>query len=132
MDDGACERMSLQLLIRRVLVLAAVIQLRESKARVVAGALRADLERIERELMDWATKNWPLKDDTDNEISWSFYGEVLRYCDLSHYTAERVADLTGNGMRWAINNAYLRGDPTIGHYARKWELGWKRFLPWNW
>lgn len=115
-------------LTRRVLVLAAMIELQKRKAEWHPE--RSELwECVERQLMEWIS-NWKGITIDDAEIAFSFLGVVLDLCDPSHWPPNLVADHASADTRWAIINAPIRGELVIQSYIRKWELGWKRFIPW--
>ena len=128
MDDRVCEAVGIDRLTRRVLVLAAMIELRKQQAGWAPGSSES-LEHVERDLMGWKG-GWSGLGEEDIQIAFSFHGVLLHYCDPSHWPPELVADSASADMRWAISNARLRGDSVIRDYVRKWEHGWKRFLPW--
>jgi hypothetical protein len=131
MDDRTCDAVGIELLTRKVLVLAAMIELHKQQAeRTSRGG--EELERIERELIKWCGR-WPNMTSgqmEDVEIVFSFLGVLLSHCDPSHWPAELIADYASGDTRWGINNACFRNDSVVREYVRKWEFGWKRFLPW--
>jgi Sel1 repeat len=108
-----------------------MIELRKQQAEWAPNRKEA-LERIERELMELSGKwsSTTLRDIDGIEIAFSFKGFLLDYCDPSHWPPELIANCASADTRWAIKNARLRGESVIQHYIRKWELGWRRFLPW--
>jgi len=128
MEDRVSEAVGISRLTRRVLVLAAMIELRKQQARWAPGSSEA-LERVERDLMGWKER-WSGLSEDDNEIHFSFHGVLLRYCDPSHWPPELIADCASADTRRAIRHARLRGAEVIRKYIRKWEGGWKRVFFW--
>lgn len=131
LDDQSCEAIGIQRLTRKVLVLAAIIELRKQQTSMYQGESE-EFKRIERELMNWGTRwsSLTIGQMDEVEIFFSFLGIILHYCDPSHWPPNLVADMASEDTRWGINNTRLRGDLIIQKYVRKWQLGWKRFLPW--
>jgi hypothetical protein len=130
LDEPTCEAVGIEPLTRKVLVLSAMIELHKQRTKWAPIRIEA-LESMERELMELSAK-WSgkmLADIDAIDIAFSFKGDLLSYCDPCHWSPQLVADCASPDSRWAIKNARLRVEPLIQHYIRKWEFGWRRFLP---
>jgi hypothetical protein len=131
LDDRTCDTVGIKPLTRAMLVLAAMIELHRQRSKW-APTQNEDLDRMERQLMELRVfRAGTIGELDDIEIAFSFKGDLLDYCDPSCWPQELISDCAAEDARWAIKNARLRGDPIVQHYIRKWEFGWRRFLPWN-